>query len=154
MTLSALQFECENPAPTGSHHHDHDHLNARRHLRETAEGIDMQNSLGNAPRSFRGDPRPNISIGKRENSDWLADQAARRSEKDIADKTGLTPKAVGNLRQRKNKISFDCLVEWCRNDPDFAAAFAEHVGLIRPGEAEFAGALTRAFNAFQRRSAP
>lgn len=110
----------------------------------------MRDTLGKRQRTFHGDPRPNISAGKRDNSDWLAEQAAKKSEKEIADKTGLTPKAVGNIRQRRNKINFDNFVEWCRNDHHFAAAFAEYVGLIRPGEAEFAGAITHAFNAFQR----
>lgn len=111
----------------------------------------MRNTLGNGPRTFSGDPRPNISDGKRHNGDWLAEQAAKRSEKEIADRTGLTTKAVGNIRQRRNKINFDNFVEWCRNDHHFAAEFAEYVGLIRPGEAEFAGAITHAFNAYQRR---
>lgn len=113
----------------------------------------MRNTLGSTPRTFHGDPRPNTSIrdGKNSHGDWLASQASQRSEKEVSDHTGMSPKAVGNLRQRRNKISFDNLVEWCRNDPAFAAAFAEYIGLIRPGEAEFAGALTLAFNAYQRR---
>jgi hypothetical protein len=65
----------------------------------------------------------------------------------------MTEKAVQNIRRRKSKISFDNLVDLCRDDPAFAAAFADHIGLLRPGEAEFAGALTQAFNAYARRSA-
>jgi hypothetical protein len=113
----------------------------------------MQSSLGKIPRTYRGEPRPNTSIrdGRKSHGDWLAQQASARSEQEVSDATGMTPKAVGNLRQKRNKISFDNLVEWCRNDPQFAAAFAEYVGLLRPGEGEFAGALTQAFNAYQRR---
>lgn len=88
--------------------------------------------------------------GKDENQDWLAGQIAQRTDKDVVESTAMSPKAVQNIRQRRSKISFDNLVDLCRNDPAFAAAFAEHVGLIRPGEAEFAGALTTAFNAYQR----
>lgn len=112
----------------------------------------MHNALGKKPRTFNGDPRPNTSIanGKRSHGDWLVEQLVQRSEKEVADQTGMTPKAVGNIRQRRNKISYDNFVELCCADADFAASFAEYVGLIRPGEAEFAGAITKAFNAYQR----
>lgn len=111
----------------------------------------MAYSLGTKPRSFHGDPRPKISEGRNSHGDWLSAQLTQRTEKEVASKTGMTPKAVGNLRQRRNKISFDNFVELCIADPAFAAAFAEYVGLLRPGEAEFAGALTHAFHAYQRR---
>ena len=103
-------------------------------------------------RSVSGHRRQNTSIRdvKQENQDWLAAQFAQRQVSEIVDDTGMTDKAVQNIRQRRAKISFDNLVELCRNDPNFAAAFAEHIGLLRPGEAEFAGALTNAFNAFKR----
>ena len=111
----------------------------------------MSSSQGYFPRSFRGDPRQVSS--KTENRDWLQSQASSRPVQQVSDDSGLSAKAVENLRRGQNKIGFDALVDWCRNDPEFAAAFAEHIGLILPGEAEFAGALTRAFNAYQRRRA-
>lgn len=92
--------------------------------------------------------------GKDENRDWLAGQFAQRTDKDVIASTAMTGKAVQNIRQRRSKISFDNLVDLCRNDPDFAAAFGEHIGLLRPGEAEIAGALTQAFNAYMRTRAP
>lgn len=118
-----------------------------------SEGKTHMSANGLNDRSISGHRRQNTSIRdvKSENQDWLAAQVARRSVQDVVDATGMTDKGVQNIRQRKAKISFDNLVELCRNDPGFAAAFAEHVGLILPGEAEFAGALTNAFNAFQRR---
>lgn len=121
--------------------------------RESSKRGNGMPSLGNRARNDRGEHRPNTSIanGKRLHGDWLADELCKRSEKEVANDTGMTPKAVGNLRQRRNKISFDNFVELCIADPQFAAAFAEYVGLIRPGEAEFAGALTQAFNAYQRK---
>lgn len=94
-----------------------------------------------------------IRDGKTENTDWLSAQLAGRSVQDVVNSTGMSEKAVQNIRRKKSKISFDGLVDLCRDDPDFAAAFAAHVGLILPGEAEFAGALTHAFNAYQRRGA-
>lgn len=110
-------------------------------------------SNGFTDRSIEGHRRKNTSIRdvKIENQDWLAAQVANRRVSTVVDATGMTEKAVQNIRQRKAKISFDNLVELCRNDPSFAAAFAAHVGLIQPGEAEFAGALTQAFNAYARR---
>lgn len=111
----------------------------------------MHSSQGYFPRSFRGDSRQVSS--KTENRDWIKGQASSRSTKQISNDSGLSEKAVENLRRGQNKIGFDALVDWCRSDPEFAAAFAEHIGLILPGEAEFAGALTRAFNAYQRRRA-
>jgi len=92
--------------------------------------------------------------GKVENGDWLAAQISQRSVAEVVAATGMTDKAVQNIRRRKSKISFDNLVDLCRNDPDFGAAFVEHIGLLRPGEPEIAGALTQAFNAYMRRKAP
>jgi hypothetical protein len=114
----------------------------------------MKHANGQNGRSHSGQNRKyssSIRDAKHDNGDWLAAQVARRSVQNVVDSTGMTDKAVQNIRQRRAKISFDNLVELCRNDPDFAAAFAEHVGLILPGEAELAGAITNAFNVWQRR---
>ena len=110
---------------------------------------------GNTDRSVSGHRRKNTSTRdtKNENQDWLAAQIAQLPVSAVVSSTGMTEKAVQNIRRKKSKISFDNLVEMCRDRPEFAAAFAEHIGLIRPGEAEFAGALTHAFNAYQRRGA-
>lgn len=117
---------------------------------EHIEGITMDIRSGKSGRRVVRSER-NISSIKNDNQDWLAAQIARRSVADVTDKTGMTEKAVQNIRRRQSKISFDNLVELCRADPEFAAAFAEHIGLIRPGEAEFAGALTQFANAVVRR---
>lgn len=100
-------------------------------------------SLGKVTRTFHGDPRPNISHPKGENTDWLKDQARKESAKEGAAKAAMSPKAFENLQQGRNKISFDSLVEWCRNDPEFAAAFAEHIGLILPGGVGYLDALVQ-----------
>lgn len=113
----------------------------------------MGNSLGKTDRTFHGDPRVNITDRKQRNQDWLAKKASERSEKEIGEVTGMSPRAVGNLRQRRNKISFDNFVDWCLNDPKFAAEFAEYIGLLRQGEAEVAAAVTSLANAIARRDA-
>jgi hypothetical protein len=107
---------------------------------------------GSNSRTFIPENRKNTSHrdGKIENGDWLSAQVSQRSVAEVVASTGMTDKAVQNIRRRKSKISFDNLVDLCRDDPAFAAAFAEHIGLILPGQAEFTGALTNAFNAYGR----
>lgn len=82
---------------------------------------------------------------------FLQDQARKRPVKEVARCSGLDPKTVKNLRAGERGISCEKLVEWCARDPQFAAAFAAHIGVLRPGEAEIAGALTMAVNAYVRR---
>lgn len=110
----------------------------------------MEHSLGKTPRRVHADSDVNIAERKKKNQDWLARQASKRSEVEVADATGMSPRAVGNLRQRRNKINFDNFVDWCLNDPHFAAEFAEYVGVIKPGSAEFAATMAKAVNAYQR----
>lgn len=95
--------------------------------------------------------RDSGAVVKSDNVAFLRSQARRIAAKEGAERTGMSPKGFQKLQQGENTISFEKLVEWCRNDAQFAAAFAEHVGLVLPGGAEFAGALTQAFNAFQRK---
>ncbi|MBN9534832.1 MAG: hypothetical protein J0H10_15920 [Alphaproteobacteria bacterium] len=114
----------------------------------------MNFSNGNTARRIVGDPRHTSSrVSTREFSDWIAEQARKHSEKELANIIGTSIKAAQNIRAGKSGCIGSTLATWCMNDPDFASAFAEYIGLIRPGEAEFAGALTRAFNAYQRRQA-
>lgn len=100
------------------------------------------------PQKRKNTPRRD---GSHENGDWLAAQISARSVQDVVDATGMTDKAVQNIRRRKSKISFDNLVDLCRTDPEFAAEFAAHIGLILPGEAEMAAVVTRLVNAHVRR---
>lgn len=118
------------------------------------EGTVMR-SNGLIGRTDLGRERKNTSLRdpKLANQNWLSAQIAKRPVGEVVNSTGMSDKAVQNIRQRKCKISFDNLVDLCRADPDFAAAFAKHVGLIREGEAEFVAALTKAENAFQRMKA-
>jgi hypothetical protein len=114
-------------------------------------GDGMQTSLRNTDRRVHGDSR-NTSArhAKRENQDFIKEQALKKSAKQGSELTGLSERAFENIRLGRNKINFDNLIEWMQRDPDFAAAFNAHVGFIRPDEAEFAGAYTRAVNAYQR----
>jgi hypothetical protein len=89
----------------------------------------MVSSLGKTDRTFRGDFR-NISVrpAERENQDWLKEQARRYSAKEGAELAGTSERAFENFRQGRNKISFDNMVNWARNDPEFLAAFVQHCG--------------------------
>lgn len=82
---------------------------------------------------------------------FISDWARRYSAKEGAKLTGMTPNGFKKIQSGDNAISYAKLTHWLKSDADLAAAYAEHVGLIRPGEGEYAGALTRAFNAHVRR---
>lgn len=105
------------------------------------------------PRNFRGVRNRNKSrIGTADLSDWLADVLRNKPAKEIADDAGCGIRTAENAKQGRHSLSAKHLANMQMNDPSFAAAWAEYVGLIRPGEAEFAGAMTQAFHAWQRRS--
>jgi hypothetical protein len=63
----------------------------------------------------------------------------------------MTPKGFQKVQLGENAISYKKLTRWLKQDHKFAAAYMAHVGLINPGEAEFAGAFTQAVNAYVRR---
>ena len=106
------------------------------------------------PRIFRGGRTGNKSrIGTSDLSDWLADALRNKPAKEIADDAGCGIRTAENAKQGRNSLSSKHMANLQMNDPVFAAAYAEFVGIIRPGQAEFAGALTQAFNAYVRRSA-
>lgn len=87
---------------------------------------------------------------KTSNVIFIARWAQRYTTKEGARVTGMTPNGFRKLRDGQNSISFDKLTLWCRNDKDFAAAYAAHVGLILPGEAGFAAALTKTVSAYHQ----
>jgi len=84
---------------------------------------------------------------------FIQDWARTKSAKEGAALTGMTPNGFKKVQAGECAISYEKLTFAMKRDPHLAAAYAAHVGLILPGEAEFAGALTQAFNAYQRRTA-
>jgi len=157
LSTSSLAYKFDDSAPTPSSDYFVSYKWDERTPapREPICEGQMPSSNGSFNRrvSARRSPNSSIRDAKQENQDWLAARVAREPVAEIVDKTGMTERAVHNIRQRKSKISFDNLVEYCRNDPQFAADFAEYVGLIRPGEAEMTEAVTRLVNAHARRQA-
>jgi hypothetical protein len=106
------------------------------------------------PRKFHGVRKRNKSrIGTGDLTDWLADVLRNKSAKEIADNAGCGIRTAENVKQGRNSLSGKHLASLQMNDPDIAAAWAEYVGLILPGEAEYAGAVTKAVNAGIRRKA-
>lgn len=79
---------------------------------------------------------------------FIKEWARRYSAKEGAELAGMTPKGFQKIQLGENAISYKRLTQWMKRDPDFAAAHAAHVGLILPGEAGYAGAITRAHNAY------
>lgn len=153
MTLQSSVAFADTGLQPDQHHYPQSCSYARSLPSDSLEGQNVQRSNGNTDRRvIAGRKNTSIRDVKQENQDWLGAQLSRRPVQQVVDSTGMTEKAVQNVRRRKSKLSFDNLVELCRDDPDFAAAFAEHIGLLRPGEAETASAVTRLVNAYQRRA--
>jgi hypothetical protein len=116
------------------------------------EGIDMQRIVEPTPRKLRGVRNGNKArLGTGDLCDWLADALRNKPAKEISDDAGCGVRTAENAKQGRHMLSPKHLANLQINDPIFAAAWAEYVGIIRPGEAEFAGAITQAFNAYQRR---
>lgn len=119
--------------------------------RESANNEAGMRSKGNTGRQIYGDRRNTTSrVSTRDFSDWLAEQAIRYSEKELAGVTGLSIKGAQNLRAGKSGAKGSTLSTWCLNDPMFAMAYGEYVGIIKPGHAEFMGRLAQAALASQR----
>lgn len=110
----------------------------------------MRFSRTNIDRTCRADSDPNFSD---QDADiiFIKDWASRLPAKEGSKLTGMTPSGFKKVQLGENTISYKKLTRWLKSDPDFAAAYAAHIGLILPGEAESASAFTRAVNAYQRR---
>ena len=111
----------------------------------------MKSARGNLARTIVTKKSPNCSPDA--DIIFLKDWARRLTAKEGSRQSGMTAKGFQKLQQGENGISFKRLSQWMRSNPEFAADYAAHVGLILPGEAASAGAFTRAVNAYQQRRA-
>jgi hypothetical protein len=112
----------------------------------------MKPTWASTPLKSRGVRNRNQArLGTADLSDWLADVLRNKPAKEIADDAGCGIRTAENAKQGRNTLSGKHLANMQMNDPVFAAAWAEYVGLILPGDAEFVGALTRAAQAYMRR---
>lgn len=113
----------------------------------------MQISRSNITRTDRGANTPKSSADDDADIIFISEWARKHSAKEGAALTGMTPKGFQKVQLGENAISYKKLTRWLKADEDFAAAYAVHVGLILPGQAESASAFTRAVNAYQRSQA-
>ncbi len=110
----------------------------------------MEKSRGNIARTGRGAYAPKSSSNDEADVIFISEWARHYSAKEGAALSGMTPKGFQKVQAGDNAISYKKLTRWLKADTDFAAAYAVHVGLILPGQAESASAFTRAVNAYQR----
>lgn len=114
----------------------------------------MGNSRGTVPSNFRGVRNRNRHrVSTSDLSDWFKDRLRNMSAKEIAEEAGCGVRAAENVKQGRNNFTSAHLATLLLNRPDIAAEWAEYIGLILPGQAEFAGAFTQAVNAYVRRDA-
>lgn len=121
------------------------------HAHASASRTDSARTVqSDTSRRVRGDSRNSSSnrSEQNENLDWLQDQALKRTRAQIANATGLTPRGAENIRLGDSKISFDALVEWCRNDPLFRAEFFKHCGGHLETSPIFYAHMSQAINAY------
>jgi len=109
----------------------------------------MNSARTNNSTTLRGDNGPNNSE-RSADLIFIQDWARTKSAKEGAAITGMTPNGFKKVQAGECAISYEKLTFALKRDPTLAAAYAAHVGLILPGQAEWAGALTNAFNAYQR----
>lgn len=80
-------------------------------------------------------------------SDWLADILREQSAKAIAEKTGQGQRAAEAVKMGRNGLTMAHLVNICRADPAFRAAFFQFCGGKLEGDPEMVAALSKAINA-------
>lgn len=80
-------------------------------------------------------------------SDWLAEQLRPISAKVISERTGQGQRAAEAVKMGRNGLTMAHLVNICRADPDFRAAFFHFCGGQLEGSPELVANLSRAINA-------
>lgn len=79
--------------------------------------------------------------------DFVQAQANSRRAKEVARLTGLSVKAVENMRGGHSGASAQTITTWCRNDAAFRAAYFQHCGGLLEGDPELLRGLTLAVQA-------
>jgi len=113
----------------------------------------MGHSFENSGTNFKGRRSPKTTVTTDNLVDFTSERARRYTVKDLQRITGLSKKQVENIRQGKSGISGVTLSRWIMGCTVFAGDYAEWTGLIRPGEAGTAAALTRLVNEIVQREA-
>jgi len=81
---------------------------------------------------------------------FLSKYARQFPAKEGAKLANMSPSGFKKIQSGENAIRYENLSYWLKRDPDLAAAYAAHIGLLLPGQAETAAAYTRFANAAVR----
>jgi hypothetical protein len=115
------------------------------------EGISMENSRGKNGPSVHGEIENNTSrASTAELVDFLQAQVRKRRAKEVAQLTGLSIKAIENMRMGLSGASSQTITTWCRTDPAFRAAYFAFCGGMLEGDPEMLNGLTMAVQSFLR----
>lgn len=152
-TAYAISERAYPPAATGGlgHYHSQNRSSSSLPQRESLRDTTMQFSRTNNGQTLRCESSPNNS-GDERSADLIFIQgwARTKSAKDGAAITGMTPNGFKKVQAGECAISYEKLTFAMKRDPELAAMYFYHVGLLRPGEAETTAAYTRFANAVVR----
>src|ERR1035437_3152529 len=98
--------------------------------------------------SVRGEIEHSSRVSTAEMIDFIKAQVRRRRAKEVQRLTGLSIKAIENMRMGLSGASSQTITTWCRNDPEFRAAYFAECGGLLEGDPEMLSGLTRAVNAY------
>lgn len=115
----------------------------------------MINARGNRAGTVQAPDTANTSgrVSTAELVDFVKEQALRRTIAEVSRLTGLSEKAVANIRQGLAGASAQTVSTWCRNDPLFRAEYFFWVGGHIEGcrDPDAIAGLTIALNSYARR---
>lgn len=118
---------------------------------ETLSGCAKLNTKGIAIGSLPGTEQPNTNrISTAQLVDFVKEQALRRPIKEVARLTGLSTKAVENIRSGEAAASGTTISTWCKNCPEFRTEYFRWVGGYMETDPEFVPALYAAIRAVMK----
>lgn len=109
----------------------------------------MKFTRTNIDRTLRAEKDPDSSE-READIIFLSRYAQRLAAKEGAKLANMSPSGFKKIQSGENAIRYENLSYWLKRDPDLAAAYAAHIGLLLPGEAETAAAFTKFANAAVR----
>lgn len=97
------------------------------------------------------DEKPATRASSAKLVDFIAFQARKRRIKEVQNATGLSVKAIENMRMGLSGASALTITTWCQNDDDFRDAYFHYCGGIDP---QTYRGLTLAVHAYLQRQKP
>lgn len=118
------------------------------------KGITMGNAHGINTDRPRGVQRANRRRASTSDLNaWWQDILSNIPAKEIARDAGCGVRTAENVKQGRNGFAPAYMTTFFMNNPKIGAAYAEYVGVILPGQAEYADAITNFANAIARQQA-